>query len=91
MNRVYRVTVAEEVTLDCLYPESSGFKEAIEQATQRESMAIEYFHQNLDSGRLEGEFYFVALDSARSYALLNLKLRERRLVENMNRVLAYRD
>lgn len=91
MERIYRVSVKEHVSIDCLLPDDAAFAEAREAIIYRECMAIERFHENAEAGTLRGEYYFSSLDNARSYALLNLQADQQRLSANINRVLGYED
>lgn len=89
MKRLYRVTVADEVIIDCVYAGTPAFLQGQESAIKRESIVIEHFHENAARGRLQGTFYFTSLDNARSYALLNLQAAQERLAANMDRTLRF--
>ena len=91
MERIYRVRVGEEVSIDCLRPEAPEFDEVQEAVIHREGVTIEHFHNNASAGTLPGDHYFSSLDNARSYALLNLQAVQQRLSANINRVLNYAD
>jgi len=91
VSRLFQVTVdAKGVSLEKLKRGKPGFRQAKKRAILRQRDAIELF-QRIKKARAAtaGRYSFHFLDTARTFALLQLQARQAALQENLDRILAY--
>ena len=90
---IFKVTVdSKGVALEKLKRGRPGFREARKRAVLRQRDAIELFRRMKKSRVAKGGTYsFRFLDTARTFALLQLQARQAALQDNLDRILAYED
>jgi len=91
VSRLFKVTVdAKGVSLETLKRGKRGFRQARKRAILRQRDAIELFQRirKLRDAKA-GSYTFHFLDTARTFALLQLQAKQAALQDNLDRILAY--
>jgi hypothetical protein len=88
---IYNVIVDQQgVRLEKLAPGSAKYRKASKQAILRQRDAIERVQKlKAEGGRLEGVHSFQFLDTARTFAMLTLRLMQLGIEDNLDRVQSY--
>lgn len=88
---VFRVTVAPQgVAVERVKRGRPGYRKARKSAILRQRDAIELFRKLRKSrSRAPASYTFQFLDTARTFALLQLQARQSALHDNLDRILAY--
>ena len=90
-NPVFKVTVAPKgVAVEKVKRGRPGYRRARKSAILRQRDAIELFRKLRNSrSRAAASYTFCFLDTARTFALLQLQARQSALEDNLDRILAY--
>ena len=88
---IFKVVVnAKGVTLDRIKRGRPGFRKARKSAILRQRDAIELFSRLKASRKgVAGSYTFHFLDTARTFAMLQLQAKQAAIQDNLDRVLAY--
>ena len=88
---IYNVVVDQEgVRLEALAPGSAKFRKAAKQAILRQRDAIERFQELKAGGKsFEGVYSFQFLDTAKTFAMLTLRLMQLRVEDNLDSVQSF--
>lgn len=88
---IFAVTVnSRGVALERIKRKHAGYRRSRKQAIIRQRDAIELFRKlKTARRRLDGNYTFLFLDTAKTFAILCLQARESSIQDNLDRVLAY--
>lgn len=88
---IYNVTIdAKGVALKKIAPGSPGYRKAAKDVILRQRDAIERYQQLKGaSADFHGTYSFQFLDTARTFALLRLRMMEHEVQNNLDRILAW--
>ncbi|MBT8146301.1 MAG: hypothetical protein KJN90_05565 [Gammaproteobacteria bacterium] len=88
---IYTVTVeATEVSIEKLDPSEECYSKAFDNVILRERDAFEICRKNEESKTLQnGVYYFLTLENAKSFAMLQLKVVEQAIEDNLDRIQGY--